>query len=95
MRKHVCASDQGTLPSSPVTDEQPELDELEEILQPEQIVSHKDRPLRHGKVQRKFLVKFKNYPIRDAKWMEASDLADSLPILNAYLDAFQLRTTVI
>ena len=73
-------------------DEQPEVDELEEILQPEQIVSHKDHPLRHGKEKRKFLVKFKNYPVMDAKWMEASALADSLPILNAYLDAFQLRT---
>ena len=71
----------------------PEVDELEEVLQPKQIVFHKDRKLKGGQLQRKFLVKFKNYSPLDAKWMEKSDLVDYPQLVLAYEDAFQLRTT--
>ncbi|MCO5577156.1 hypothetical protein L7F22_030980 [Adiantum nelumboides] len=64
-----------------VPDEQPEVEENEEILVPEQILAHKDTKTK-GKVRRRFLVKFKNYPALDAKWMEEEDLADTPHIVN-------------
>ncbi|MCO5591188.1 hypothetical protein L7F22_045169 [Adiantum nelumboides] len=70
-------------------DEQPEVEENEEILVPEQILAHKDTKTK-GKVRRRFLVKFKNYPALDAKWMEEEDLADTPQIVKLYLEAFGL-----
>ncbi|MCO5572805.1 hypothetical protein L7F22_026564 [Adiantum nelumboides] len=70
-------------------DEQPEVEENEEILVPEQILAHKDTKTK-GKVRRRFLVKFKNYPALDAKWMEEEDLADTPQIVNLYLEPFGL-----
>ncbi|MCO5579241.1 hypothetical protein L7F22_033095 [Adiantum nelumboides] len=50
----------GDVPEDMVPKEQPEVEELDEILVPEQILAHKDRKVR-GKVARRYLVKFKNY----------------------------------
>ncbi|MCO5560863.1 hypothetical protein L7F22_014483 [Adiantum nelumboides] len=58
----------GDVPEDMVPEEQPEVEELDEILVPEQILAHKDRKVR-GKVARRYLVKFKNYSPMDAKWM--------------------------
>ncbi|MCO5578811.1 hypothetical protein L7F22_032658 [Adiantum nelumboides] len=63
-----------------VPEEQPEVEELDEILVPEQILAHKDRKVR-GKVARRYLVKFKNYSPMDAKWMEEAELVDSPQLL--------------
>ncbi|MCO5564331.1 hypothetical protein L7F22_017991 [Adiantum nelumboides] len=76
-----------------VPEEQPEVEELDEILVPEQILAHKDRKVR-GKGARRYLVKFKNYSPMDAKWMEEADLVDSPQLLQLYLEAFQLQPTV-
>ncbi|MCO5571190.1 hypothetical protein L7F22_024924 [Adiantum nelumboides] len=70
-------------------DEQPEVEENEEILVPEQILAHKDTKTK-GKVRRRFLVKLKNYPALDAKWVEEEDLADTPQIVKLYLEAFGL-----
>ncbi|MCO5556567.1 hypothetical protein L7F22_010117 [Adiantum nelumboides] len=56
-----------------VPEEQPEVEELDEILVPEQILAHKDSKVR-GKVARRYLMKFKNYSPMDAKWMEEAEL---------------------
>ncbi|MCO5582144.1 hypothetical protein L7F22_036034 [Adiantum nelumboides] len=56
-----------------VPEKQSEVEELDEILVPEQILAHKDRKVR-GKVARRYLVKFKNYSPMDAKWMEEAEL---------------------
>ncbi|MCO5613107.1 hypothetical protein L7F22_067381 [Adiantum nelumboides] len=79
----------GDVPDDGEPDEQPEVEENEEILVPEQILAHKDTKTK-GKVRRRFLVKFKNYPALDAKWMEEEDLADTPQIVNLYLEAFGL-----
>ncbi|MCO5591065.1 hypothetical protein L7F22_045042 [Adiantum nelumboides] len=63
-----------------VPEEQLEVEELDEILVPEQILAHKDRKAR-GKVARRYLVKFKNYSPMDAKWMEEAELVDSPQLL--------------
>ncbi|MCO5594739.1 hypothetical protein L7F22_048772 [Adiantum nelumboides] len=63
----------GDVPEDMVPEEQPEVEELDEILVPEQILAHKDRKVR-GKVARRYLVKFKNYSPMDAKWMEEAEL---------------------
>ncbi|MCO5595281.1 hypothetical protein L7F22_049322 [Adiantum nelumboides] len=76
-----------------IPEEQPEVEELDEILVPEQILAHKDRKVR-GKVARRYLVKFKNYSPMDAKWMEEAELVDSPQLLQLYLEAFQLQPTV-
>ncbi|MCO5594486.1 hypothetical protein L7F22_048517 [Adiantum nelumboides] len=79
----------GDVPDDGEPDEQPEVEENEEILVPEQILAHKDTKTK-GKVRRRFLVKFKNYPAFDAKWMEEEDLADTPQIVKLYLEAFEL-----
>ncbi|MCO5593306.1 hypothetical protein L7F22_047314 [Adiantum nelumboides] len=63
----------GDVPEDMVPEEQPEVEELDEILVPEQILAHKDRKVR-GKVARCYLVKMKNYSPMDAKWMEEAEL---------------------
>ena len=47
-----------------------------------------------GKVVRRYLVKFKNYPPMDAKWMEEGELAESPHVLKLYLEAFALQPTL-
>ncbi|MCO5606704.1 hypothetical protein L7F22_060894 [Adiantum nelumboides] len=79
----------GDVPDDGEPDEQPEVEENEEILVPEQILAHKDTKTK-CKVRRRFLVKFKNYPALDAKWMEEEDLADTPQIGKLYLEAFGL-----
>ncbi|MCO5599345.1 hypothetical protein L7F22_053446 [Adiantum nelumboides] len=79
----------GDVPDDGEPDEQPEVEENKEILVPEHILAHKDTKTK-GKVRRRFLVKFKNYPALDAKWMEEEDLADTPQILKLYLEAFGL-----
>ncbi|MCO5548912.1 hypothetical protein L7F22_002374 [Adiantum nelumboides] len=79
----------GDVPNDGELDEQPEVEENEEILVPEQILAHKDTKNK-SKIRRQFLVKFKNYPALDAKWMEEKDLADTPQIVNLYLEAFGL-----
>ena len=59
----------GDVPTEMVDEPQPEVEELDEVLIPEQIVAHKERKVR-GKVMRRYLVKFQNYPAMDAKWMK-------------------------
>ncbi|MCO5571505.1 hypothetical protein L7F22_025245 [Adiantum nelumboides] len=83
----------GDVPEDMVPEEQPEVEELDEILVPKQILAHKDRKVR-GKVARCYLVKFKNYSPMDAKWMEEAELVDSPQLLQLYLKAFQLQPTV-
>ncbi|MCO5606889.1 hypothetical protein L7F22_061080 [Adiantum nelumboides] len=83
----------GDVPEDMVPEEQPEVEELDEILVPEQILAHKDRKVR-GKVARRYLVKFKNYSPMDAKWMEEAELVHSPQLLQLYLEAFQLQPTV-
>ncbi|MCO5606437.1 hypothetical protein L7F22_060625 [Adiantum nelumboides] len=63
----------GDVPKDMVLEEQCEVEELVEILVPEQILTHKDRKVR-GKVARRYLVKFKYYSPMDAKWMEEAEL---------------------
>ncbi|MCO5549918.1 hypothetical protein L7F22_003394 [Adiantum nelumboides] len=61
-----------------VPEEQLEVEELDEILVSEQILTLKDRKVR-GKVARRYLVKFKNYSPMDAKWMEEAELVVKTP----------------
>ncbi|MCO5560167.1 hypothetical protein L7F22_013774 [Adiantum nelumboides] len=63
----------GAAPEDMVPQEQLEVEEVDEILVPEQILAHKDRKVR-GKVARRYLVKFKNCSPMDAKWMEETEL---------------------
>ncbi|MCO5596960.1 hypothetical protein L7F22_051031 [Adiantum nelumboides] len=82
------------MPDQPKDSPQPEVDELDEVLQPEQILAHKERR-QGGRLVRKYLVKFKNYSAMDSKWMEEADLADTPQILELYLEAFSLQPTII
>ena len=50
----------------------------------------KDKLLRNGKILRKYLVKFKNYPFKDARWMVESQLKDSMAILHSYIKDIEL-----
>ncbi|MCO5605644.1 hypothetical protein L7F22_059827 [Adiantum nelumboides] len=77
----------GDVRDNMVPKEQPEVEELDEILVPKQILAHKDRKVR-DKVARRYLVKFKNYSPMDAKWMEEAELVDSPQLLQLYLEAF-------
>ncbi|MCO5612324.1 hypothetical protein L7F22_066591 [Adiantum nelumboides] len=79
----------GDVPDDGEPDEQPDVEENEKILVPEHILAHKDTKTK-GKVRRRFLVKFKNYPALDAKWMEEEDLADTPQTVKLCLEAFGL-----
>ena len=59
----------GDPPSEPIEEDPPEFEEQEEILQLEKILKHEDNALRSGKTLCRYLVKFKKYPLEDAKWM--------------------------
>ncbi|MCO5579327.1 hypothetical protein L7F22_033182 [Adiantum nelumboides] len=84
----------GELPDQPEDSPQPEVDELDEVLQPEQILAYKERR-QGGRVVRRYLVKFKNYSAMDSKWMKEADLADTPQILELYLEAFSLQPTIV
>ena len=56
----------GDLPTESVQEEPPDFDEQEEILWPDEILRHEDNKLRSGKVVRRFLIRFRNYPPEDA-----------------------------
>jgi len=84
----------GPEPLEPVMEDPPEVKELEEVLQPEQIVFHKERKLARGKLHKRYLVKFRNYSPMDAKWMDETYFQEYLQLLQAYLEAFQLRSAV-
>ncbi|MCO5553049.1 hypothetical protein L7F22_006569 [Adiantum nelumboides] len=78
----------GDVPNDEEPGEQPEVEENEEILVPEQVLAQK--VTKKGKARRQFLIKFKNFPAFDAKWMEEEDLADTPQISKLYLEAFGL-----
>ncbi|MCO5574657.1 hypothetical protein L7F22_028447 [Adiantum nelumboides] len=67
----------------------PEVEGQEEVLQPESVLRHEDKVLRNGEIIRRYLIKFKNYPFEDAKWMQGTRLKDSLHLVNAYNDSLE------
>ena len=70
----------------PIEEDPLEFEKQEEILQLEQILRHENNLLRSGKVLQKYLVKYKNYPLEDAKWMQEPqlDARESLAMLQGY-----------
>ena len=66
---------QGDVPEDLPVEEQLEVEELDEILIPEEILTHKDKKLR-GRVTRCYLVKFRNYSPLHAMWLEGGELVD-------------------
>lgn len=66
---------------------QPEVEELDEVLIPEQILTHNDRKVRR-KVTRHYLVKFCNNSPLHAKWLDEEELADTPQLRELYLEAF-------
>ena len=71
-------------PNEPVQEERPNFDKHEEILWPEEILRHEDNMLRSGKVIRRYLIRFRNYPPEDAQWMHEPQLKDYLVMLQDY-----------
>ncbi|MCO5608021.1 hypothetical protein L7F22_062224 [Adiantum nelumboides] len=74
----------GDPPQEPVLDDPPKFEGPEEILQPEHIIRHEDKVLRNGKILRKYLIKFKNSPFEDAKWMQEPQLKDNISMVATY-----------
>ncbi|MCO5587829.1 hypothetical protein L7F22_041781 [Adiantum nelumboides] len=79
----------GEPPKEVITKDPPEVEGQEEVLQPESVLRHEDKVLRNGKIIRRYLIKFKNYPFEDAKWMQGTQLKDSLHLVNAYNDSLE------
>ncbi|MCO5575838.1 hypothetical protein L7F22_029643 [Adiantum nelumboides] len=76
-------------PKEAIMEDPPEVEGQEEVLQPESVLRHEDKVLRNGKIIRRYLIKFKNYPFEDAKWMQGTQLKDSLHLVNAYNDSLE------
>ena len=74
----------GQPPTGPVQEDPPAFEEGEEILQPESILRHEDKVLRNGKILRKFLVKYRNYPFEDARWIQETQLQDAINLVHDY-----------
>ncbi|MCO5600815.1 hypothetical protein L7F22_054931 [Adiantum nelumboides] len=83
----------GTPPAAPIEEDPPEFDEMEEILRPEKILKHEDKVLRIGKILRRYLVKFANYPDEDARWMQEPQLKEYLALLQEYKAMYNLQDT--
>ncbi|MCO5558347.1 hypothetical protein L7F22_011928 [Adiantum nelumboides] len=81
----------GEPPREAIIEDPPEVEGQEEVLQPESVLRHEDKVLRNGKIIRRYLIKFKNYPFEDAKWMQGTQLKDSLHLVNAYNDSLELK----
>ncbi|MCO5610975.1 hypothetical protein L7F22_065223 [Adiantum nelumboides] len=79
----------GEPPKEAIMEDPPEVEGQEEVLQPESVLRHEDKVLRNGKIIRRYLIKFKNYPFEDAKWMQGTQLKDSLHLVNAYNDSLE------
>ncbi|MCO5549937.1 hypothetical protein L7F22_003414 [Adiantum nelumboides] len=79
----------GKPPKETITEDPPEVEGQEEVLQPESVLRHEDKVLRNGKIIRRYLIKFNNYPFEDAKWMQGTQLKDSLHLVNAYNDSLE------
>ena len=80
----------GTPPTKPIEEDLPKFNEQEEILQLEIILRHEENLLRSGKTLRRYLVKFRNYPLKDARWMQESQLKDFMDILNEYKFLYEM-----
>ena len=74
----------GDPPTDPIVEEPLEFEDQEEILQPESFLQHEDKLLGNGKVNKRYMVKFKNYPFKDAFWMQDIQLKDIMPLVNDY-----------
>ncbi|MCO5550562.1 hypothetical protein L7F22_004049 [Adiantum nelumboides] len=79
----------GEPPKEAIMEDPPEVEGQEEVLQPESVLRHEDKVLRNGKIIRRYLIKFKNYPFENAKWMQGTQLKDSLHLVNAYNDSLE------
>ena len=74
----------GDPPTDPIVEESPNFEDHKEILYPKSILRNEDKILRSGKVIIQYLVKFKNYPFEDARWMQDIQLKDNMPLVNDY-----------
>ena len=74
----------GDPPIESVQEEPPDFDEQEEILWPDEILRHEDNKLRSGKIIRRFLIRFRNYPPEDAQWMQETQLKDHSDMIQDY-----------
>ncbi|MCO5598989.1 hypothetical protein L7F22_053088 [Adiantum nelumboides] len=79
----------GEPPKEAIMEDPSEVEGQEEVLQPESVLRHEDKVLRNGKIIRRYLIEFKNYPFEDAKWMQGTQLKDSLHLVNAYNDSLE------
>ncbi|MCO5548013.1 hypothetical protein L7F22_001469 [Adiantum nelumboides] len=79
----------GEPPKEAILEDPPEVEGQEEVLQPESVLRHENKVLRNGKIIQRCLIKFKNYPFEDAKWMQGTQLKDSLHLVNAYNDSLE------
>ena len=66
------------------TEEPPEFEGQEEILQSKSILRHEDKMLRNDKVIQRYLIKFKIYPFEDARWMQDIQLKDNTALVQDY-----------
>ena len=62
----------GPIPTIPIIDDPPLLEEDSEILVPKAIIDHQDTFTRSGRMHRKYLLKYKNHGLDSAKWMPES-----------------------
>ena len=84
----------GEPPIHPIQEEPPVFDDQEEILEPEEILRHEDNVLRSGKIIRRYLIRFKHYPLEDAQWMQETQLKDNPILLKDYKMLHQLQDTM-
>ena len=79
----------GKPPKEPITKDLPEIDGIKEVLQSESILRHEDKVLQNGKVICRYLIKFKNYPFEDARWMQGTQLKDNVNLVNDYIASLE------
>ena len=73
----------GQIPNSITQQEPPKIIDNEEIVVPETILMHKEKELR-GRLIKRYLLKFKNYPATEATWVDEAFFKDFPSILQVY-----------
>ena len=74
----------GPIPTIPIIDDPPLLEEDSEILVPKAIIDHQDTFTCSGRMHHKYLLKYKNHGLESAKWMSESFFQSHHDLLETY-----------
>ena len=79
----------GESPQESITEESSEFEDQEEIIQWENFLWYANKVLQNGKAIQRYLIKLKNYPFEDARWIQGTQFKDNTNLVNDYNDSLE------